>query len=168
MRPSLLLFFSAAFFIVLVDQGVKQLVDSTFVLGESRTVLPGFANLTYIRNRGAAFGLLAAVPGWWVRWFFIAATFAALGFVFYLFRCAPPETRYGRAALVMVFGGGVGNLVDRIRIGEVIDYIDLYYGAYHWPAFNVADACISIGLVLLLLDFFRQPGKRDASGAGAG
>ncbi|MDP6485078.1 MAG: signal peptidase II, partial [Nitrospinota bacterium] len=84
-------------------------------------------------------------------------TLGALVFVFFLYRYSPSTHAYGRHALMLIFGGGLGNLVDRLAYGEVIDFIDVYYGSYHWPAFNLADSCISAGVALLALDLLRSP-----------
>ncbi|MEE9274479.1 MAG: signal peptidase II [bacterium] len=157
-RPGISAFFLAGGLLALADQAIKRLVTANFVLGESLALIPGFLSLTYIRNRGGAFGIFTGFPPMWGRLFFVAATLAALVFVYYLYRYKPPESAYGRLALVLIFGGGLGNLVDRVLLGEVVDFVDVYLGSHHWPAFNLADSGISVGVVLLALDVIRRPG----------
>lgn len=166
-RPRLGPFLTFAALFALADQLLKWAVIASFQLRESRTVVPGFASLTYLRNRGGAFSFLSDLPEGWGRVFFILATLAALGFVLYLYRRNPPATRWGRWGLASVFGGGVGNLIDRALRGEVIDFIDLHLKGYHWPAFNLADSGISVGVALLALDilFHRAPPPEDGAEA---
>ena len=166
-RPRLGPFLLFAALYALADQLLKWAVVASLQLGESRTLIPGFANLTYLRNRGGAFSLLAGLPEGWGRAFFLVATLAALAFVLYLYRWSPPATRWGRFGLWAIFGGGAGNLVDRALHGEVVDFIDLHAGGYHWPAFNLADSGITVGVILLAVDLFRSraPGPEDGAGA---
>ena len=156
-RPPLVPFLALSALIAAADQIIKLAVAANFTLNESRAVIPGFFSLTYFRNRGGAFSLLAGLPPLWGRTFFITATLAALVFIFYLHRFNPPATRLGRFSLILVFGGGLGNLIDRVAYGEVIDFILLYYSGYYWPAFNLADSCISTGVVFMAVDIFRNP-----------
>lgn len=162
--PKLVPFFVSSVLIALADQIMKLAVVANFALGESLTIIPGFFSFTYYRNRGGAFSLLAGLPPVWGRTFFIVATLAALGFVFYLYRFNPPETRWGRVGLVMISGGGLGNLVDRVVYGEVIDFVLFYYRGYAWPAFNLADSCITVGVVFLAVDLFRNPYGEPSGG----
>lgn len=143
----------AAFF-ALADQGIKRIVDAALALGESRVVIPGFFRLTHLRNPGGAFSVLDDLPPLWGRLFFVCATLAALGFVLYLYRRHRPGSRWGEAGLFLVFGGGLGNLIDRVAHGEVIDYLLFHYGGYHWPAFNLADSGITLGVCCLAADIF--------------
>ena len=168
-RPPLATFLSVSALLVLVDQITKYAVVASLFLNESQPIVPGFLSLTYYRNRGGAFSLFAWFPPFWGRTFFIVATLAALVFVFYLHRYSPPATRWGRFGLVLIFGGGLGNLVDRVVRGEVIDFILFYYGDFYWPAFNVADSCISVGVALLAVDIFVNPsGEPEADEPAAG
>ena len=105
--------------------------------------------------------MLSAIPPAWAQGFFVIATTLALGFVIYLYGWKTPENRWGRLALILIFGGGLGNLVDRVAYGEVIDFVDVFYGSYHWPAFNLADSCITVGVALLAVDIFRDPGEES-------
>lgn len=162
--PRLSLLFVWGALIALADQIIKQVIVSEFIIGESLILIPGLLDFTYVRNRGGAFGIFGGLPPVWGQVFFIVATLAALIFVFYLYRAHPTSHFTGRAGLVLIFGGGGGNLIDRVLWGEVIDFVDIYYGNYHWPAFNLADSCITIGVILLALDIFRRPAD-DADGA---
>ena len=114
------------------------------------TVIPGFFNLTYVRNRGAAFGMLAGVPGIWRSAFFIVVTVIAIAAIVLLIR--KTSERLLVAAFSLIAGGALGNLIDRIRYGEVVDFIDWYVRSHHWPTFNVADSAISVGVGLLVID----------------
>ena len=163
-RPGLKPFFLIASLFALADQAIKQLVDTTFALRESQVVISGFFNLVYLRNSGGAFSILDGLPPLWGRLFFICATLAALAFVLYLYRSHPPGNPWGRAGMILVFGGGLGNLVDRVAYGEVIDYLLFYYGQYHWPAFNLADSGITVGVGLMILDLLRSPAETASTG----
>ncbi len=165
--PSIPLFLSVSVLLAVADQILKRIVVSNFKFGESLVIIPGFFNLTYLRNRGGAFSLLAGLPPVWGRVFFIVATVGALAFVFYLYRYNPPSNRWSRLSLFLIFGGGLGNLVDRVFYGEVIDFILLYYRDFYWPAFNLADSCISVGVVLLAIDIFRDS-DGDSGGGESG
>ena len=153
----LLPFFGFSALIAAADQILKRAVAANLHLGESRVLIPDFLNLTHFRNRGGAFSLLAWLPPVWGRAFFIAATLGVLVFVFYLYRSNSPETHFGSVSLILVFGGGLGNLVDRILLGEVVDFILFYWGNSYWPAFNLADSCITVGVALLALEIIRNP-----------
>ena len=157
-------FFLIAALFALADQAIKQVVDKTFALGDSHAVIQGFFNLVYLRNSGGAFSILDGLPPLWGRLFFICATLAALAFVLYLYCSHPPGNLWGRAGMILVFGGGLGNLVDRVAYGEVIDYLLFYYGQYHWPAFNLADSGITVGVGMMILDIIRGPAETASTG----
>lgn len=135
---------------ILLDQLTKWLVVSRMNLHQSITLLPDFAHLTYVRNPGAAFGLLAN-HSLRVPFFICISLLAAGGILWYLIKEASNSLRL-QLALGLIFSGAIGNLMDRIRFGEVIDFIDVHWYQYHWPAFNVADSAICVGVGLLLLD----------------
>ncbi len=141
--------------IVVVDQITKLMIDSSMRLHQSIPVVEGFINLTYVRNTGGAFSLLADAPAGLRIPLFVGVAFAAVvGLVWYL-RSLPREDWLSRVACGLVLGGAVGNLVDRVLQGSVVDFVDVYVAGWHWPAFNVADSGISIGVVLLLLRSWR-------------
>jgi signal peptidase II len=143
--------------IVPLDQITKIWIDKTMTLHQSIPVIPDFFSLTYIRNAGAAFGLFSGDVGDLRSAAFITISLIALSILGFFYSKTPHEDRILRLALSMVTGGAIGNLIDRIRMGEVIDFLDFYIRSYHWPAFNVADSCISIGVGLLILHSFVTP-----------
>lgn len=150
--------------VVLLDQLTKILVDRTLELHESRSVIDGLMSLTYVRNRGAAFGLLADAGLPYQSALFTLVSLAALAAIGLYAWHLPPAHRLAQGALALVMGGAIGNLIDRARLGHVIDFVDVYWGVHHWPAFNVADSAISIGVALLVLDMLRAPHTDDAPG----
>jgi signal peptidase II len=135
--------------ILVLDQVTKALVSAALRLHESRPIIPGFLSLTLVHNTGAAFGILAGERSPLRTGFFLIVSVVAMGFVLWLIWRLRPEQKVEAVALSLVFGGAVGNVIDRIRFGKVIDFIDVFYRSYHWPAFNVADAAISVGVFLL-------------------
>ncbi len=142
--------YSLAVLIVVLDQLTKQWVSSSFSYGESLELLP-FLNLTLVHNMGAAFSFLSDAGGW-QRWFFaIVSLIVSVVLIVWLSRL--PARQYLLAtALALVLGGAIGNLWDRVFLGYVVDFIDVFYQKYHWPAFNVADTAITIGAILLILE----------------
>jgi len=132
--------------IILVDQVTKGLVMQKFLLHENLEVIPGFFNLTYIRNTGGAFGVLAGEASRLRTGLFLAISCVALGIIFFLYTKIPPGKTWLDSGLAMTFGGALGNLIDRLRFGEVVDFLDFHIGTLHWPAFNVADSAISMGV----------------------
>lgn len=160
----LLILVGLAAIVLVLDQWTKQVVISRFRLGEVEPVIRGFFDLHYIRNTGAAFGILAqADPSFRVPFFIIMPVLALLA-IGYIFRKTPPTDVRMTSALALVVGGAVGNLIDRVRFGYVVDFLDFYWGDNHFPAFNVADSAICIGVGLLMLDLFQA---RDPAGAPA-
>jgi len=154
-----LLFVILVGMVVAVDQGTKQYVDATFNLYESRPVVEGFFNLTYVRNSGAAFGMLSRRDPEFLRLFFLSVTGVALLIVVFYYSRIPWSQRLTLYGLGLIMGGALGNGIDRYTIGQVIDFLDVYVGDYHWPAFNVADSAICLGVGLLLIDSFRRPAR---------
>ncbi len=136
-----------------LDQVTKWIVDRSMQVYESIELLP-FFNLTYLRNQGAAFSFLSQAGGW-QRWFFVSLSLLASGGIVYWLTRLGRDQRWEAAAWALVLGGAVGNLIDRTAYGYVIDFLDVYYREWHWPAFNVADSAITIGIGMLLLDSFR-------------
>jgi signal peptidase II len=154
--------------IVGLDQATKALVDRWMGLHETREVIDGLVRLTYVRNRGAAFGVLsdAELPN--QAFLFAAVSLLALFAIgVYAWRL-PTASRLPRLGLALIIGGALGNLIDRIRLGYVIDFVDVYWRTHHWPAFNVADSCISIGVCLLILDMLRSPRPSAAAQESGG
>ena len=149
------------FFIILalvagLDQFSKWHISSTMSLHASYPVIDGFFNITYVRNPGAAFGFLASAPSFFRSGFLIAVSAAAIVMILYYLAQNKTGGFLLTVALSLITGGAAGNLIDRVRFGEVIDFLDVYIQSYHWPAFNVADSAISIGAVLLVVELFRR------------
>ncbi|WP_448568700.1 signal peptidase II [Thalassotalea ganghwensis] len=146
---------------LIVDQVTKQWVANTFDLYESVNILP-FFNLTYIHNPGAAFSFLADQGGW-QRWFFTAiAAIACVIFSVWLKR-TPADKTYLAIALACMLSGAMGNLIDRVLFGYVIDFLDFYIGNSHWPAFNIADSMIFIGAGFMIIDAIQEEKAKKAS-----
>ncbi len=142
--------------VVLLDQLTKQLVEASLMVYETIPVLP-FFNLTLAYNEGAAFSFLSDQGGW-QRWFFsLVAAVVVVVLVIWLSRLK--GERMLAVSLSLVIGGAVGNLLDRLFIGHVIDFLDFFYQSYHWPAFNVADMAISLGVVLMFVDALFGTGR---------
>ena len=151
-RYSLLLFVAGS--VVLLDQITKVWVDRTIRIYDSQTIIPGILDLYYIRNSGAAFGFLSGSQAGFRIPFFILVSVVAVGIILFLFYKLEDSEVMMPVALSLVLGGAIGNLVDRIRLGEVIDFILFHYKAFRWPAFNVADIAITVGVFLLVLRIF--------------
>ena len=145
---------------VILDQGSKLVIDSSMRLYQSIPVMP-FFNLTYVHNTGAAFSFLSEAGGW-QRWFFAGlAILISSVIAVWLARLKQYETLLA-VALSLVLGGAIGNLIDRLAYGYVIDFLDVYYGNWHWPAFNIADSAITLGVILMLAESFGLGKSEDA------
>lgn len=151
-----LLFGAGAVLVVLLDQLAKAWILAHLRIHEGFPVIEGFFNIVHVRNPGAAFGFLAGASPVFRQVFFLAAVVAAILCVLYYLRTLPAWDGLSRLALLLILAGAVGNLIDRLRFGEVVDFLDLYVGSYHWPAFNVADSAISIGALLLAFLLLRR------------
>lgn len=152
--------------ILALDQATKMLVQARLPLHDSRTVVPDFFNLTHVTNRGALFGLLHDLPDPWRAVLFTVVPFAAIVLILYFQGRTAPADRLAHGGLALILGGAAGNFLDRLRLGYVVDFLDVYVGPHHWPAFNVADSAICIGVGLLVLDLLRpRPHARDARDA---
>ena len=146
--------------VVILDQITKALVRPALALHESREVIPGFLDLTRVHNTGAAFGMLngAEFPFKTLVLSLVAAV--ALGGVAWYAATVPLSDRLARLGIAGVLGGAIGNLIDRARSGYVLDFVDAYYGDWHFWAFNVADAAITLGVIFMILDILGL-GKRS-------
>jgi signal peptidase II len=143
-------FFAVILAVVAVDQATKFWVFHNFALYESKVLISGFFNLTYLTNNGAAFSILAGQPALWRQVFFMGAAGAALVFIWLAQRSFGRNSTLYTVALSLIAGGAIGNLIDRIRFGFVIDFLDIYIGTHHWPAYNIADSAITMGVVLFI------------------
>lgn len=126
-------------------------------------VIDNFFAITHIRNPGVAFGLFAEGPSELKTYLFIGFSVIAIVAILIFFHQTPQENKIVRVALILIFSGAIGNLIDRVLYQEVIDFLDFFYGSYHWPAFNIADSCITIGVLLMFMDLIRI-GKIPRSG----
>ena len=142
--------------VLLLDQVTKLAVIDRLVAYVDVIPLTGFFNLVHVHNKGAAFSLFADQPGW-QRSFFIGVALIAAGVILYLMRKTQGRRMFS-IALALILGGAIGNVIDRILYGHVIDFLDFHIAGWHWPAFNVADSAITIGAVMLILDGMRKPG----------
>ncbi len=140
--------------ILLLDQVTKLAVDHSLALHQSVPIIEGFFHLTYVRNTGAAFGFLANAPEAFRVPFFFITTGVAVGVLLMFLRRVETDAPLLLFALSGVLGGALGNLLDRLYYGEVIDFLDFHWRGYHWPAFNVADSCITLGMVGLFFCSF--------------
>jgi signal peptidase II len=138
--------------IVLLDQATKALVRANLPLHDSVTVIPGFFDLTHVRNTGAAFGMLNSVDFEYKPLVMVLVALVALGAVAAYAVTLPPDQRLARFGLALILGGAVGNLIDRATAGFVVDFVDVYWRGVHFWAFNVADSAITVGVALMLLD----------------
>lgn len=151
--------FGIAFIVGLVfDQATKLMIVDRFYYGERLVVIPGIFDLTHVRNPGGAFSLFADGPFEWRMAFFVGATLLAIGLlIVFLIRHEEAEW-FTPLALGLVMAGAVGNLIDRIAYGEVVDFIDVHlWAGYTWPTFNIADSSIVLGVLFLLFEVFRAP-----------
>lgn len=139
--------------IIVIDQMTKVYIMQTMRLHESIVVIPNLFSITYIRNPGAAFGILSTSSGSFRFIFFGLTSLFALGLLGTILIRMPKDDWMGQISVVAILGGAIGNLLDRLRYGEVIDFLDFYIDTYHWPAFNVADSAITVGVIFLILHF---------------
>ena len=138
--------------VIILDQATKLAIDASMQLYESIAVFSNF-NITYVHNTGAAFSFLSDAGGW-QRWFFaVLAAIVSIVIALWMARLKKHEMMLG-IALALILGGAIGNLIDRIAYGYVIDFLDVYYQSWHWPVFNVADSAITLGVILLILESF--------------
>ena len=156
LRKKYLLFFLTVVPVILIDQITKTLVHAHMSLYESRPLIAGFFNLTYIRNPGAAFGFFTGAAPLFRTLFLIAVTLAAIILILFYLSKSREEPPLLTFSLALILSGAAGNLIDRVRYGEVIDFLDLYVGAHHWPAFNVADSAISVGAALMIWEMLKR------------
>lgn len=141
----------AAVAVAAADQWTKALIVRTFALYEAKSVFPDYLHIVHVRNRGVAFSMLSNLDHPWVNPLLVGVTviavFAVIGYIYY-----HPDRGPAPAGLGLILGGAVGNLIDRARQGYVVDFLDVHWKLHHWPAFNVADIGITVGVGLLMLD----------------
>lgn len=149
--------------VLILDQWSKHWIHTEFSWGESRDVVSSYLALTYVRNTGAAFGLLHRTPSYFREPFFIIIPIVALLILGFVFIKLSPRKTWTAVSLSLIGAGAIGNFIDRVRFGFVVDFIDVHWkDAYHWPAFNVADSAIVVGVgVMLLLTLRKEPTGLD-------
>ena len=154
MKPRYTLFILLTVAGLLIDQATKLFIDRSMQLYDSIPVLTDFFNITYVRNRGAAFSFLSDAS--WRLPFFMAVSVVAAIAILVAFHKLRDDQKLAQVSLAMIFAGAIGNLIDRVRLGEVIDFLDVHWYRHHWPAFNVADSLICVGVFLLALDMLLE------------
>jgi signal peptidase II len=155
-KTKYIIFFVTLAAVVLLDQFLKAYIGGSMNLHESIPVIEGYFNITYVKNPGAAFGFLANSAPEFRSLFLISVTVIAIVLILYFISKSTEKEVFLTFSLSLILGGAVGNLIDRIRFGEVTDYLDFYISSYHWPAFNVADSAISLGALVLVVEIFRR------------
>ena len=151
--PSLALWLGLALVVIVLDQFTKTLILGYFQLGDSRQVT-SFFNVVRVHTTGAAFSFLAGAAGW-QRWFFITLGIVAAGFIVWMLRSHPAQKLFC-FAVTMIMGGALGNVIDRLLHGYVVDFIQVHAGGWYFPSFNLADSAITLGAILLILDELRR------------
>jgi signal peptidase II len=147
-----------------IDFVSKRLVSHYLTYTDRHEIIPGFFYLTHVRNPGAAFGLLADGDATHRLWFFVVVSLVAIGIIVSFFRQLAPGDRLHAFALGLILGGAVGNLIDRVWLGEVVDFLHFkLWGGYSWPDFNFADSFIVVGVALLILELLAAEGEKRAS-----
>ena len=163
MRKNIVLFIFGAIAVIVLDQITKAVITEKLFMYGSYKVIDGFFSLVYVMNPGAAFGFLAGAPEIFRYLFFISVTVLAILLIIYYILKSKSQDVLMVISLTLIFGGAVGNLIDRIRFGAVVDFLDFYIGAWHWPAFNAADSAISIGAVLMIWEMLVSRKKTSSS-----
>ena len=161
MKPRYTLFAVITIAGLLIDQATKLYIDRSMQLFDTIPVVTSFFNITYVRNPGAAFSFLSEAS--WRLPFFIGISVIASIAIIVAFHKLRRDQQLAQLSLAMIFSGAVGNLIDRIRLGEVIDFLDVHWYRHHWPAFNVADSLICVGVFLLAVDMLLEE-RRVKSG----
>ena len=154
MKPKYLIIAALTPVLLVIDQLTKLYIDRTLKLYQSIPVINGLFSITYLRNKGAAFSFLSDAS--WRLPFFILATVIAVIAILVAFGKLRDDQRFAACSLTLILSGAIGNLIDRVRMGEVIDFLDIYWKSHHWPAFNVADSAICVGVAMLALDMFLE------------
>lgn len=159
MKKALLLWPGLA--VLALDQATKYWIAARFPVYETKSIISGFFDLVHVRNRGMAFGIMNRPGADWGSMLLLCATLAAIALLLFWFHRLKPEDRDMAIPLSLVLGGAAGNLLDRVRLGEVIDFLDFHVGSVHWPAFNVADSAITIGTLWLAARLLFHPGSKE-------
>jgi signal peptidase II len=169
MTPKLKLFLGALALSIPLDQLTKEWILRSLTYSDEIPVITGFFHITHVRNPGAAFGILATSPEPVRIFFFIGVTLVAIALIFSFYRKLAPGDRFSALSLGLILGGAVGNLIDRLRHGEVVDFLHFrLWGGYSWPDFNLADSFIVVGVILLVIELLATEGEsREEARAGS-
>ena len=154
MRNRYLFLFIISSALIVIDQYTKFMITLHVPLNYSIKVVEGFFNLTHIRNSGVAFGLFSDQPSELKPLILIIISLIAIMAILVIFHQTASERRFAQIGLVLIFSGAIGNLIDRVLHQEVIDFMDFFIQNHHWPAFNIADSCITIGVTFMVADMF--------------
>ncbi|QEP44540.1 lipoprotein signal peptidase [Ectothiorhodospiraceae bacterium BW-2] len=149
--------------VLILDQWTKQLATAHLLYATPVEVIPSLLNWTLLHNTGAAFSFLSDAGGW-QRWLFATLAIAISAIMLLWLSRLKSHQHWLAIALALILGGAIGNLWDRLALGYVVDFIDIYYQQWHWPAFNIADSAISLGAVMLIIDTFRQQDDKSDEG----
>ena len=152
------------FVILLLDQSTKYMVGKYLPLHRRIEVIPGFFNLTHVRNPGGAFGILGGAGQGWGTLFFVGVSVVAIGSLLFFFKRIKEDEKNLGLSFSLVFAGAIGNLIDRLRYGEVVDFLEFYVSTFYWPAFNIADSAICIGIGLMALELLLHDQKKNHAG----
>lgn len=155
MKRDYLLFFGSALTILFLDQVSKWLIGNHLEPHQILSVIPGLFNLVLVENRGMAFGILSQTRSGFSFYFLIATTIVAIGVILLFFCWIKRDQRWLTVGLSLILGGAMGNLVDRVRFGYVVDFLDFFLKGYHWPAFNIADSAVSAGTFWLFINIMK-------------
>lgn len=167
MTPKLRIFLASVLLVIPLDQATKIWIDHNLVFGDRISVIEGFFYITHVRNPGAAFSLFATMDATYRTTFFVAISLVALAIIVSFFRSLAPGDRLSSLALGSIFGGAIGNLIDRITRGEVVDFLQFrLWSGYSWPDFNVADTCIVVGVGLLVIELLASEGETRGAADG--
>jgi signal peptidase II len=158
-------FYVLALLVWIVDHLTKWVIRSNLRLSDGWTIIPGILRISYVENTGVAFGLFHQVQSVWKPYVLASMAVVAVAVILVYSLRVPPDRHLLQAALAITLGGILGNFVDRVAHGYVIDFIELHFrDIFHWPTFNVADSAITIGIVLLLVDTVRNPEQKEEAG----
>ncbi|MBU5611413.1 signal peptidase II [Geomonas azotofigens] len=150
MKPKYSILAAVSALVLVLDQWSKVYIDKSMTLHSSYPVIEGFFNITYLRNKGAAFGILAS-SSYRLPFFLLVSSIAVIVILVAVSKMRDDQT-WNVASLSLIFSGALGNMIDRVRLGEVIDFLDVHWKGHHWPAFNIADSAICVGVFILAVD----------------
>ena len=146
--------------VIALDQSTKLMIQQTLPLHNKVEIIPGFFNLIHVRNAGGAFGIFGGEKGPMGSVLFVAASLVAVGILVILFMRVKEHEKMLKFSFALLLSGAIGNLIDRVSYGEVVDFLDFHVSSYHWPAFNVADSAISFGIGLMALELLIKEQKK--------